>query len=90
MSSAATWMEIETLTLNEVSHKEEYKYHTYIRNLIFGTNEPIHRKETNSSTWRTDLWLSRKNGREWEGPEVWVYLMPTIAFGMDKQWDPVV
>ena len=46
---AATWMELETLLLSEVSQKEKAKYiryHFYIWNLIYGTNEPFHRKET--------------------------------------------
>ena len=40
-------MELETLTLSEVSQKEKDKYHviSYIWNLIYGTNEPFHRKE---------------------------------------------
>ena len=49
MPSAATWMELETLILSEVSQKEKDKYHmiiTYIWNLIHDTNEPFHRKET--------------------------------------------
>ena len=48
MPFAATWMELETLILSEVSQKKEDKYHTnitYIWNLIYGTNEPFHRKE---------------------------------------------
>ena len=47
MPFAATWMELETLKLSEVSRKEKDKYHdiTYIWNLIKGTNEPFHRKE---------------------------------------------
>ena len=44
---------------------------TSIRNLIYGTNEPFHRKETNSWTWRTALWLPRGRGREWDGLGVW-------------------
>ena len=41
-------MEPETLILSEVNQKEKDKYHgiTYIWNLIYGTNEPFHRKET--------------------------------------------
>ena len=39
---------------------------TYIWNLIYGTNEPIYRKKTNSWTWRMDLWLPRGRGRDWE------------------------
>ena len=47
MSFAATWMELETLILSEVSQKEKEKYHmiTYIWNLIHSINKPFHRKE---------------------------------------------
>ena len=44
---------------------------TYILNLIYGTNEPIYRKEINSWTWRTDLWLPRGRENEWDGLGVW-------------------
>ena len=48
MPFAATWMELETLTLIKVSQKEKDKYHmiSHIWNLIHSTNEPFHRKET--------------------------------------------
>ena len=36
MPFAATWMELETLILCDIP---------YIWNLIYGTNEPLHRKE---------------------------------------------
>ena len=47
MPFAATWMELETLILSEISQKEKDKYHmiSHIWNLIHGTNEPFHRKE---------------------------------------------
>ena len=47
MPLAATWMELETLILSEVSHKEKDKYHmiSQIWNVIYGTNEAFHRKE---------------------------------------------
>ena len=49
MPFAATWMELETLILSEVSQKEKGKYRiSHIWNLIYGTNEPIYRTETNS------------------------------------------
>ena len=55
-------------------------------NLVYGTNEPICRKETNSWTWRTDLWLLRGKGNEWDGLEVGVSrYIQTIAFKVDKQ-----
>ena len=41
---------------------------TYIWNLIYGISKPIHRKETNSWTWRKDLWLPRgREGVGWTG-----------------------
>ena len=51
------------------SQKEKDKYRiyiTYIWTLIYSTNEPIYKKETNSWTWRTDLWLPKGRGREWD------------------------
>ena len=46
MPFAATWMELETLILSEVSQKEKDKYHviSFISG-IYGTDEPFHRKE---------------------------------------------
>ena len=43
MPFAATWMEVETLILNEISQKEKDKYHTisHIWNQIYSTNEPF-------------------------------------------------
>ena len=47
MPFAATWMDVETLILSEVSQKEKDKYHmiSHIWNLIYATNEHFHRKE---------------------------------------------
>jgi len=48
MPFAATWMELETLILSEMSQKDKKKYHmiiTYNWNLIYSTNEHLHRKE---------------------------------------------
>ena len=47
MPFAATWMELETLILSEVKPERERQIPyeiTYIWNLIYGTNEPFHRK----------------------------------------------
>ena len=65
MPFAATEMEVEILTLSEVSHKEIDKYNmiSHIWNIVYGTNEPIYRKETNSGTWRTDL-VTKEKGEE--------------------------
>ena len=45
MQFAATWMELETLMLSEMSQKEKDKYHmtSHIWNLIYCTNEPFHK-----------------------------------------------
>ena len=57
MPFASTWMELEILILSEVRKRKIPYDITYIWNLIYGTNEPIYRKETNSWTGRTDVWL---------------------------------
>ena len=48
MPFAATWLELETLILSEVSQKEKHKYHmiSHICHLIYSTNKPFHKKET--------------------------------------------
>ena len=38
----------------------------------YGTNEPTYTTETDSQTWRTDLWLPRGREREW-GHTVWEF-----------------
>ena len=68
MPFAATWMELETLILNEVSQKEKDKYHMVSRiwNLIYGTNESFHRKENHGLGEQTcGCWAGR--GREGVG-----------------------
>ena len=72
MSCAATWMELGLLILSEGSQKETDKYAiTYIWNLKYGTNEPSYRTETNSWTERTELWLPRGKGGEWDDLGIW-------------------
>ena len=72
MPFASTWMELETLTINEVKQKEKDKYHMI--SLISGIQYTAQIKlsiEKNLWTWRTDLWLP--DGREWEGLGAWGY-----------------
>ena len=46
MPFAATWMELETLILRKSEREKQIPYDiTYIWKLIYGTNEPFHRKE---------------------------------------------
>ena len=87
MPFAATWMELVTLILSEVSQKEiQIPYDiNCIQNLKYGSNETIYRIVTNSWTQRTNVWLPRGSGGEWDGLGVWGYQMQTIVFGMDKQ-----
>ena len=44
MPFAATWMELQTLILSEVTQKEKDKFHmiSHIWNLVYDTNEPFH------------------------------------------------
>ena len=86
MPFAATWMELETLKLSEVSQKEKDKYHmiSHIWNLMYSTKENIPQK-WKTWTWRRDLWLPDGRGREWEGSGAWAYqTQPRI----DLQGDP--
>ena len=50
MPFAATWMDLETVILSEVSHTEKDKYHmiSLIWNLKNGTNELIYKTEIES------------------------------------------
>ena len=41
MSFAATWIQLEIITLSEVSQKEKYHSISYMWNLKYGTNEPV-------------------------------------------------
>ena len=47
MPFAATWMQVEIIILREVRKRKTIPYHiTYIRNLKYGTNEPIYKTES--------------------------------------------
>ena len=71
MPFAATWMELETLILSEISQKEKDKYRmdiTYIWNLICCTNGSFHRKEIHGLGKQT-CGLSERG--EWDGLGIW-------------------
>ena len=62
MSFAATWMDLETVILNDVSQTEKEKYSLIL--LICGTlknntNELIYKTETHLQTQRRNLWGER-------------------------------
>ena len=42
---------------------------TYMWNLKYNTNEHIYETETDSQTWRTDLWLPRRSEERRVGKE---------------------
>ena len=70
MTLGATWMELKTLILRKVSQKEKDKYCndiTSIWNLIYGTNEPIYRKETTHGLGEQTCGAKG----EWGGLGVW-------------------
>ena len=60
MQFAATWMDLETIILSEVSQKEIPYDITYMWNLKYDINELIYETETDSQTQRTDLELPRE------------------------------
>ena len=70
MPFAATWMELETLILSEVSQREKNKSYdiTSIWNLIYGTKETFHRKENHGLEEQTCGGQGGKggSGRDWE------------------------
>ena len=58
-------MELDILILSEVKSERERQIPydiTDISNLKYGTDDAIYRKETNSWTWRIELWLPRGRG----------------------------
>ena len=67
MLFAATWMQLGILVLNEGSQKKKDKFRmiSIMWNLKYGTKDPIYKTETDSQTWRTDLWLPRVEGVGW-------------------------
>ena len=66
MLFAATWMELETLVLNEVSQKEKDRQHmNHMWSLKYGTND-LSTKQKRSWTCGTDSCV-RGRGKEWDG-----------------------
>ena len=68
MPFAATWMQLEIITLTEV-RKRKINDTTYMWNLKYDENELIYETETESWTWRTDQWFPRGKGfiEGWSG-----------------------
>ena len=85
MPTAATWMELETLILSEVSQKEKDKYNMilHIWNLIYSTKEYFHRKENHGHGEQTCGCQGGGEGVGWTGN--WVNRYELIAFEMHEQ-----
>ena len=66
MPFAATWVDLERMTVSEISQMEKDKYHeiTYIWNKKGDTNEHICKTEMDSQMQKTSLWLPKGNGRD--------------------------
>uniref|UniRef100_A0A8D1EI37 DUF1725 domain-containing protein n=1 Tax=Sus scrofa TaxID=9823 RepID=A0A8D1EI37_PIG len=72
MPFAATWMELETLILSEISHKEKEKYHmiplisgiSYMAQRNLSTEKKIIDSENR-------LVVAKGSGREWGGLGAW-------------------
>ena len=52
---------------SEVRERQVLYDTTYMWNIKYGTNVLISKTETDSQTWREELWLPRGMGRQWEG-----------------------
>ena len=59
---AAAWMHLEILIISEIRERQVLYDITYIWNIKYGTNELISKTETDSQTWRAELWLPRGDG----------------------------
>ena len=59
MPFVATWVDLEIVILSEVSQTEEKYNIPYMWNLERNeTNELPYKRERDSQTWKTNLWLS--------------------------------
>ena len=63
MPFAATQMDLEIIILSEPDRERQISYDiTYMWNLKYDTNELIYKTETDSQTWKTNLWLPKGKG----------------------------
>ena len=71
MPFAATWVEMETPILSEVSQKEKDKYLliAHIWNLIYDTMNVSMEKKL--MDLENKLMGAKREGAEWDGPGVW-------------------
>ena len=74
MLFAATWMDLETLMLSEISQKEkDISYDiTYLWNLKYGRDDHIYKTETDCGQGDQTCRFQGGGGRKWDGQVVWV------------------
>ena len=64
MPFSAIWMDLEIIILREVKERQIYNI-VYMCNLKNNdTNELIYKRETDSQTQKTNLWLPKGKGEE--------------------------
>ena len=77
MPFAATWMDLEIVTLNEVSQTQKGYHIAYMWNKKGGTNETIYKTEVKPQMWKTNLCLpgNREGVINWEpGTDIYILL----------------
>ena len=63
MPVAATWVDLEIITLSKSKKKRQISYSiTYMWNLKNNTNEFIYKTEIDSQKQKTNLWLPKEKG----------------------------
>lgn len=60
MSFTATWLGLEKIILSEVSQKKTNIYHLHMESKKIYTNELVYKIETDSQTYKTNLWLPKR------------------------------
>ena len=64
MPFAATWTDLESIIVSEVSEKEKYYMIIYMWNLKNNTNESIYKTETEWQAEKTNLPKGKGGGRD--------------------------
>ena len=67
-SFVETWIDLEKIIQSEVSQKEKNKYRALMHICGIqknGTDEPICKAEIETQIWRTNVWTSQSESREW-------------------------
>ena len=84
--SAKKKQAVSSINISSLYREMQMPYDiTYMWNLKYGTNEPIYKTETDSQTWRKELWFPGGEGEEvgWTGSLELVDEI--IMFRMDRQ-----